>query len=72
MLAWRQIARWESTVEERKMGCDHSSSGKLMQWKVGKGATRIRWTHEYFGVLAHIPESLVRELLGRIEAHTCG
>ena len=63
--AQRKSERWVAIIH-------HSSSAKLMQWKVGKGAIRIRWTHKYFGVLAHIPESLVRELLGRIEAHACG
>ena len=72
MRGWRQIARWESRVEDRKLGWDHPSSGELTQWKVGKGAIGIRYAHKYVGVLAHIPESLVTELLGRIEVHACG
>jgi hypothetical protein len=36
-----------------------------------KGAIGIRWTHECVGVLAHIPDSLLTELLGRIEVHAC-
>jgi hypothetical protein len=71
MRAWRQIARWESRVEVRKLAGDHGSSGKRMEWKVGKGAIATRWRHEGVGVLAHIPESLVTELLGRIEVRTC-
>ena len=72
MRGWRQIARWESRVEVRKLAGDHGSSGKLTQWKVGKGAIAIRWRHEYVGVLAHIQASLPTELLGRIEVHACG
>ena len=49
-----------------------SVEGQLLQWEVGKGAIEIRWTHEYAGVLAHIPESLSKALLGRIEADACG
>jgi len=59
-------------VEEQKLGCDHPSSGKLMEWKVGKGAVAIRWTQECLGMLAHIPELLLTEPLGRIEVHACG
>ena len=56
--AWRRIARWESRVEVRKLAGDHGSSGKRMEWKVGKGAIATRWRHECVGVLAHIQESL--------------
>ncbi len=72
MRAGRQVARWESRAKDRKLGCDHPSRGKLTQWKDGKGAIGIGWTHDYAGVLAHIPESLVKQLLGRIEVHACG
>ena len=71
MRAWRQIARGESRVEVRKLAGDHGSSGKRMEWKVGKGAIATRWRHEGVGVLAHIQASLPTELLGRIEVRTC-
>jgi hypothetical protein len=72
MAAWSQIARSQGTVEVRKLAGDHGSSGKWVEWKVGKGAIATRWRHECVGVLVHIPESLVTELLGRIEVHACG
>ena len=55
----------------RKLAGDHGSSGKRMEWKVGKGAVATRWRHEGVGVLAHIQASLLTELLGRIEVRTC-
>jgi hypothetical protein len=67
MRAWRQIARWESRVEVRRLAGDYEWSGKRMEWKVGKGAIATRSRHEGVGVLAHIQASLPRELLGRIE-----
>ena len=54
-------------MEERKLVCGQPSSGKVRQRKVGKRAVWTRWTHEGFGVLRHILESLATELLGRIE-----
>ena len=66
------MAPWEGGMEDRKLGWDYPSSGKLTREKVDKWAIGIRWTHEYAGVLAHILESLVTELLGRIEVHACG
>ena len=50
-------------MEERKLACDQPSSGKVSKRKVGKRAVWTRWTHEGFGVLRHILESLAMELL---------
>ena len=71
MAAWSRIARPEGTVGVRELAGNHGSSGKRVEWKVGKGAIATRWRHEGVGVLRHIQESLPTELLGRIEVRTC-
>ena len=72
MPVWSRIARSQGSVEVRKLAGDHGWNGKRVEWKVGKGAIATRWRHECVGVLTHIPEWLVSELLGRIEVHACG
>ncbi len=67
------VGEWEMDLETlvRKLAGDHGSSGKRMEWKVGKGAIATRWRHDGVGVLAHIQASLPTQLLGRIEVRTC-